>query len=313
VSDDHNRTLAVDGRLGIAQNARITGFLARTATPGLDGDDHALGLNTEYTSAEWRLRLGYSEVAGNFNPEVGFLRRSDFRSVDGQILRTIRLAPGRTLLELRPHINVSSFWNFAGFQETGFVHIDNDFVWPSGAELDTGFNLTREGVTTAFEIVPGVTVPPGTYDHVEAQILVSTNQGAPVSFSMLTYAGGFFGGHRVAISPRARLRFGQTFNTELSLSRNDVDLPGGPFSTNIWRSRSSFSFTPRLFVQSLLQYNDSADLWSANLRVGWLQDANTGLFVVYTDTRELGLHDRFATPTGRSLILKFSRMFDVID
>ncbi len=312
-SQGHNRTLAVDGRLGIAQNALVSGFLARTATPGLVGDDHALGLNSQYTSAEWRVRVGYSEVAKNFNPEVGFLRRSDFRRVEGQILQTIRLAPRRKLLELRPHINFSSFWNFAGFQETGFLHVDNDFVWPTGAELDTGFNLTREGVTSAFEIVPGVTVPPGTYDHIEAQILTSTNQGAPISFSMLTFAGGFFGGHRVAISPRVRLRSGETFNTELALSRNDIDLPGGRFSTNIWRSRTSFSFTPRLFVQSLLQYNDRDDLWSANLRVGWLQDANTGLFVVYNDTREIGLQDRFSPPTGRSLILKFSRMFDVLN
>ena len=49
------------------------------------------------------------------------------------------------------------------------------------------------------------------------------------------------------------------------------------------------------------------------LRLGWLQDANTGLFVVYNDTRELGRYD-FVTPTtGRSLILKFSRMFDVLN
>ena len=40
-----------------------------------------------------------------------------------------------------------------------------------------------------------------------------------------------------------------------------------------------------------MQYNDRADLWSMNLRFGWLQAANTGLFIVYTDTR--GLYDLF--------------------
>ena len=47
----------------------------------------------------------------------------------------------------------------------------------------------------------------------------------------------------------------------------------------------SYSFTPRIYVQALLQYNDRARLWSTNLRFGWLQTANTGLFVVYNDTQ----------------------------
>ena len=60
-----------------------------------------------------------------------------------------------------------------------------------------------------------------------------------------------------------------------------------------------------------VQYNDSADLWSANLRFGLLQQTNTGLFVVYNDTR--GLNDITPSGSGRSLIIKFSQIFDLID
>ena len=44
---------------------------------------------------------------------------------------------------------------------------------------------------------------------------------------------------------------------------------------------------------------------------GWglLGQANTGLFIVYNDTR--GLHDMIPSGGGRSLILKFSRLFDL--
>ena len=38
-----------------------------------------------------------------------------------------------------------------------------------------------------------------------------------------------------------------------------------------------------MFVQSLLQYNDRAELWSTNLRFGWYQKGSAGLFVVYND------------------------------
>ena len=91
-----------------------------------------------------------------------------------------------------------------------------------------------------------------------------------------------------------------------------VQLPEGDFITNLARLRVSFSFTTRSFLQALVQCNDRADLWSMNLRFGWLQAANTGLFIVYNDTRYL--YDLTPQPerTDRSLVIKFSRTFDLL-
>ena len=40
-------------------------------------------------------------------------------------------------LEVRPHISYRGFRNFSGIQETGFLHIDNHWVWRSGFEIHT--------------------------------------------------------------------------------------------------------------------------------------------------------------------------------
>jgi len=64
------------------------------------------------------------------------------------------------------------------------------------------------------------------------------------------------------------------------------------------------------YVQALLQYNDRADVWSTNLRLGWLQSANTGLFVVFNDTQLID--DRLTRAVGRSVIVKYSHMFDLL-
>ncbi len=85
--------------------------------------------------------------------------------------------------------------------------------------------------------------------------------------------------------------------------------PWGNFRTNLIRSRINYSFTPRTFVQSLVQWNDRADLWSMNIRFGWLQAANTGLFIVYNDTRYL--YDLIERPE-RTVIINYSRMFDLL-
>jgi hypothetical protein len=311
-ASDVNRTYAVDGKWGIRQATVLSSFLARTETPRAPDDDFAFNVRSRTNVPRYDLELGYQEVGAGFNPEVGFLSRRGYRKVDARIQTRFRPNDFLRLQELRPHVNSRAFFGFDGFQETGYAHIDNHWQFKNSTEVHTGMNLTLEGVRTPFEIFPGVFVPPGTYDHQEAQLVFMSNQGVPVSVRMMTTIGGFFGGDRVALNPTLNMRLGETLTTELSYQRNDVNLPWGNFVTNLVRTRASYSFNPRTFVQALVQYNDRADLWSMNLRFGWQQAANTGLFVVYTDTR--GLYDLSDRPerTDRSLIVKFSRMFDVL-
>ena len=310
-SDNYNRTYAVDGRVGLGQNGQVAGFLAKTSTPELEADDHAYNLAWDYNSERWRFTLGYVEVAENFNPEVGFLRRGGrgFRNVDSGFSFITRPKSFLKLQQIRPHVTFNRFWLFDGFAQSSFLHLDNDLEFNDSTLIKTAWNITGEGVIEAFDIADGVTVPVGTYNHHEAQITYESNRGAPVSIGLRTRVGGFFGGHRATWGPTLNIRTGDAFNAAIEWSRNDVDLPGGHFIANLTSAQIAYNFTPRRFVQALIQYNDSADLWSTNLRLGLLGQANTGLFLVYSDTR--GLHETIPDGGGRSLILKFSQVFDL--
>ncbi|MFQ6004007.1 MAG: DUF5916 domain-containing protein [Woeseia sp.] len=312
-SDDYNRTYAIDGRWGLGKHLDFEGWVARTDTPGLSGKDDAFSVDTTYNSGKWSSGLGYSEVGADFNPEVGFLARDDYRKYSGFIMRRIRPDDLWGLHELRPHTWYYGYWDFDGFQETGFLHIDNHWEWKSGMEIHTGVNFTREGVKDAFEINDGVTVEPGTYKHEELQLVYFTNQAAPLSVHLDAVIGGFFGGDKTTLRPRLRYRIGETFSTELSWSYNDIRLPvtNGDFEVNLARLRISYSFTPKILLQSLVQYDDRNDITAANLRFSWLQSANAGLFVVYNEVDEHGV----AGPAGRGreFIIKYSRILDLLD
>jgi hypothetical protein len=304
-----NKTYGVDGRWGIGQYGLIQGFVARTETQGAEDGEYAFRLGGSYSSQRWSYSANYTEVADGFNPDVGFVTRVGYRKADAALLRQIRPKNLGKIQELRPHVSYRGFWNSDGFQETGYLHIDNHTEWKDGSELHSSINFSHEGVTDAFEIYPGVWVPPGTYKHSEVLLRYFTNQGAPVSFSIQTTIGGFFGGDRVSALAGCRFRIGETFNFELEWNRNDIDLPGGAFTTNLGLLRLSYSFTTRTFVQALIQYNDRDELWATNLRFGWLGTANTGLYVVYNDVRDIA-----GAGTGvpdRNLIIKYSYLFDV--
>lgn len=303
-----NRVAALDGRLGIGTDGRLTGFVARSFSPGGEREPWAWYMDLQKDTEHWLVQASVTQVARDFNPEVGFLRRTDYRKVSSTVLRRIRPDEVLGLQELRPHVSYRGYWGLDGFHETGYLHIDNHFEWRGGWELHTGVNVTREGVRAPFDIATGVTVPAQTYDHSEVMLVGITDRGRPVSLEVRTTIGGFFGGDRVTVAPTLRVRGGDALTGELGVSYNDVTLPGGTFTTNLVRVRLSYSFTPRMYAQALVQVNDQADLWSANVRFGWLQDANSGLFVVYNQSNTLGA--AFDEALVRGLTLKYSRRFD---
>jgi hypothetical protein len=305
---DKNRTYGIDGQMGVGENTMIRGWAALTDTPGLEGDDHAYSLKANYDSQKWSSGIEYTEVGGNFNPEVGFLTRSDYRKFATNALRRIRPEDWWGMLEIRPHASYRGFWDFDGFQETGFLHLDVHWEWKNGYEVHTGYNIFTDGIKEPFEIVDDVTVFPGTYDDSEIQLYFTTNRSAPLSFSVWTSWGGKFGGDRYGISPRINYRIGEKFSTSLSVDYNDYDLPDGAFTVMLSRLRLTWSFTPKILVQALLQYNDYDEIFGTNLRFSWLKSANSGFYFVYNEVDE---RVDGAPPRGREVILKYSYIFDV--
>ena len=186
------------------------------------------------------------------------------------------------------------------------MHYEGEFEDSSSAGVT--WNIRQERVFDPF-IVSGLSVPPGSYEFNEITYSYSSSRAAPVSVSIRATDAGFFGGNIITIRPSIRARYSETLNMSLSYSRNDIDLPNGSTITNLTSVSVAYNFSPRLYAQTLLQHNDSADLWSLNFRLGWLQDANTGLFFVYNETEGLGeIIPQFA---GRNNIVKYSHLFDV--
>jgi hypothetical protein len=313
---DYNRVGALDAKLGIGDYGSISAFIAASDTPGRDGNSTAGNVSGTYANETYTFSAGYTEVAEAFNPEVGFLRRADYRKLSGSVFTQFRPKDFIGIQELRPHVNYRGYWQRDGFQQTGYLHLDNHWEFRSGYEVHTGRNWTYEGVDEAFDIADGVSVPVGNYSHAEWAWRFMSPEKNAVRLELAINQGGFFGGDRVAIQPTLTARKGDKLTTEIAIGHNRVKLPGGEFRTNLFRARASYSFTPRIYLQALGQYNDQTEEWSMNVRFGWLQEANTGLFIVYNSLNRLDSMD----PNGqdfpgealhKGLIIKYAYLFDV--
>ena len=308
ISDDYNSVFALDGKLGLGKKAQITGYISKSTTPGIKNKEHAFKILAVYNWNGWNLRAGYTEVGEGFNPEVGFLQRSAFKKPEFLIFKQWRPNNTGKFLEVRPHVSYRGYWNFNNTQETGFLHIDNHWVWESGFEIHTGINFTKETVLEAFPISL-VTIDPGIYDHKELQFVMFTNPNNKASFRNRTYIGGYFGGSRISSSNKVNLRLGDKFNAETNFNYNRLKLPNGLTNVVITGVRLAYSFTPRMFLQSLVQYNNVSEITSVNARFGWLKNANTGLFVVINIVKD---NDFLNQLNNQSITIKYSYQFDLL-
>ena len=60
-------------------NVTLNGYYARTRTYGREGDDASYQAAFTYDADLFGLQVDQLLVGKNFNPEIGFLRRLDFR------------------------------------------------------------------------------------------------------------------------------------------------------------------------------------------------------------------------------------------
>src|SRR6185436_14171692 len=79
VAPGSNELAGVDGNFSFFQNVYFNGFAAASKTEGREGDNLSYRAQFNYAADRYGLQLDRLVVPQNFNPEVGFLPRTNFR------------------------------------------------------------------------------------------------------------------------------------------------------------------------------------------------------------------------------------------
>jgi hypothetical protein len=316
LTDDYNRALGLDLAWQATTNGRYTAFLARTDSPARKGGtDYAGGTSYSYTNDLWTGRAGYTQVGQDFNPEVGFLRRRGYRSIEANT--SLRYQPKRWswIRTFAPHANYTGFLDLQNRLESSNAHWHFfDIRTPSGGRwgyvVITGQDRPRVPFTI-YQDVRGrqVVMPAGEYGWMWWEFEGNTNRSAPLSGALVHKIGRYYNGDYHGWRLTAALRVGARLLSEAEWTRDDVMLPVGRFRNDLLPIKVSYAFTSLASLQGLLQYNKQVSTFSSNIRLALLNRSGTGFFLVYNDRRETSSF----TPDellGRSFIVKYTRLFD---
>ena len=307
-ADDHNRVYGVDGRVGIGQAWTADAWAGRSETPGRNGDANSWSSRFAYQTRDWNHSVRVLQVGDAFNPEVGFMSRpAGYRFDELMLMRLVRNAKWKQVRQWNPHISLRRYVGTDGFTQSTWAHLDvTEVEFNGGGRFGPDINVYTEGLQVPFEIAPGVILQPGQYRFSLPGLDWGSDPSAAISFLTRIEVGQFYSGHKKGGNIAVTARRGAAFSSALTFDHQDVDLPEGAFVRDLIGVKLAYFFTPRIFVQSLTQYNNQAEIFTANVRFAWLRTANTGLFVVLNDGEQAESLTNWRQPIARSVTFKYT-------
>ena len=312
VSQGSNQAYGVDGVFTFYDNVNLNAYLAKTQTAGLVGDDLSYRGQFNYAGDRYGLQLEQLSVGANFNPEIGFVRRSDFRRSFGSARFSPRLRRWESVRKLSWEASLDYTTDGAGLLETRVQSGIFGIEFESSDEFFVDHSLNYEFLKAPFEISPGISIPVGGYEFNNTRLGYAFGPQRLFSGNASVEYGTFFGGDKTSVTLiRPRVEITPQVSLEPIMSLNWLDLPQGKFSTTLVSSRVTYTLTPRFFVGALVQYNSSGRSVGTNARLRWEYQPGSELFVVYTEERDtLSLRpERTTLLRNRGLVVKLTRLF----
>jgi uncharacterized protein DUF5916/cellulose/xylan binding protein with CBM9 domain len=304
---DSNRLYGVDTLLRFFNGKLETSsFLMRTETPALRGRDQARLVAVGWNDDNVTVAAQYDTVQPNFNPEVGFVRRRNMTRYASDASWRPRPRGSRHVRNFTFAAGTELFLDEHGFMETREQAGEAGISFHNSSLIAVNVTNTFDRLAAPFAIRPTVILPAGDYEYLRYALRYNSNLGRAVSGNVNVSTGEFWDGRSWAATGGLDIKPNHHLNVELSVSRNQVELPAGDFTTTIVGLRLLYAFTSNAFFNSFLQYNATTSEFNANTRVNIIHRPLSDLYVVFNEQRD--------TTSGalraRGVILKFTNLFD---
>ena len=311
--DGQSRAYGVDGNFSFYDNVSALGYVAKTQTPGRSVEDMSYQGQFTYAGDRYGLQADHLLVEKNFSPEVGFIRRDNFR----RSFATARFSPRPPSIDAVRQFRLEGSFEYILAADTGRVETRQSQLafsteFESSDRLGVSVTDNYEFLVEPFEPGPGVRVPVGGYGFRDVEATYTGGAQRRLSGTVTVRLGEYFGGDiRTVGFSRGRVELTPQLSVEPTLSINWVDTPQGSFRTDLIVSRVTYTFTPRLFFAGLIQYNSATDTVSNNLRLRWEYTPGSELFIVYTEDRDSDplRPNRWSELRNRGFVIKVNRLF----
>lgn len=286
VQNDFNQTGGVDTRLVFFKDWFVDAHLAGTQSPGKPSGASDAGGSLSFRSNWLDGIVERRKIGPNFNPEVGFIERTDSNETYGDLT-----------FKVRPKMSGVRELQFEGFilhapdthNQVSTQEWQNTFraEFNNGAYTDDDIVdvfTQRITTTTPLHIYKNVFIPNGLYHFTRHQLTYGSGQDRGFTYNFFERFGGYYGGTLNEFRVRANYRPAAKFSISASETwdRFRLPLPNGHFSVVLASLQANYSFTRFLTFTSLIQTDTSnTQAVSANFRLRYNYRPDSDLYIIY--------------------------------
>ncbi len=283
IQDSFNQTGGVDTRLIFFKHWFVDAHMAGTRSPGDPSGASDAGASLSYRSNWLDGIVERRKIGPNFNPEVGFIERTDSNETSGDLT-----------FKVRPKINGVREVQFEGFilhaPDTHNVVQTQEWQGTFRADFNNGaytdddiVDVFTQRITTPFHIYKNVFIPNGLYKFTRHELTYGSGQDRRFTYNFFERFGGYYGGTLNEFRVRADYRPAAKFSISVSETwdRFRLPLPNGNFSVVLASLQGNYSFSRFLTFTSLIQMDTSnTQAVSANLRLRYNYRPDSDLYII---------------------------------
>ncbi len=285
-SDADNFLYGLDLKLATStfqknKNLALLIFGLKSKTAGLVNNDYAYGAQIAYPNDLFLLRLGFHEIAKNFQAGMGFIPRHDIRET--YLESALGPRPNRWgLLQVLAKIDLDYITNLENRLLTRTLAITPlSLRFKSGDNLAFTISPLYEHLTENFKIHPEHQITTGGYDFLRYscyfESALQRNFWATAKYSQ----GKFYDGNRTEMALAAGYKIAVPLFLGLEAEHNDISLPDGDFTTQIYRLNVNFLFSPFMTLYNYIQYDNLSQKMGWQSRFRWILKPGTEILLVW--------------------------------
>ena len=300
---EFNRTYGADSSFNFFNYLDINAYALKTESEDNSDEDYAGSLSAQWRDEFWDIGASHMRIGESFNPEVGFVPRTGMNRTSGQFGITERPRGSIPWVrEFNPEVSLEYITNPDNKLETRNLETGFRTSFNDGGFLRIGYDRIFERLDEDFEIRDGINIPTGDYNWDEFSLFYRSDSSRMFSGSGSFSTGGFWGGDRNQYRAGLQFQPSYRFTTELNMTRNVVDLPAGAFTVDLVGINANYSFSKRMFLKALIQYNSEANEMVSNIRYNFMHKPLSDLYIVYNERRDLDTSEVI----DRAITVKFT-------
>ena len=299
----------------VSESGRLnTTFMYHTSlTPEKYDDTHFYGFEGYYSSKRFRTGWTLNVVGDNYITELGINPRLD--NYNAETDETIRV--GYTLIN--PWVRYLFFpegedkkINYHGLRTWHNLYLNHDgsfneaqdnfaydFEFQNTAKLNLIGRYQQVDLLFPTSLIGDefTPIPVESYSFSRFDVQYSSDERKTFVWNTLAGYGQFYNGTRLGAMVQGSFRFRPWGSFGVTYDYNDIRLAEGYGANNLHlvRFNGNISFSNKLFLTNVLQYNSRDDNFSAFSRLQWRYSPMSDIFLIYNenhDTTGLGIKNR---------------------